>query len=199
MKRLLLTIFLVAMLGCAVHIPPVLGPLPIIDRVLRSTVAISYYVGEGRGHICTGFVVSATRGRVLTARHCVADTPIVQVDGMDSIVIATTDSLALVSIPPMSKPPLEIRSDPPLIGESVQAFGYGWGDMYVLGRHIAAFSEDELDIALDGPLAPGMSGGPVVDNEGRVVGVNQASTEPPLISYICGQKEIRKFLDENNK
>lgn len=194
MKQFLLTLILLATLGCAVHLPPALVTSP-VDRVLQSIVKVTFKIDEGNYHLCTGFVVDSARGRVLTVRHCVEDLPVVQVDGNDSTVMSTTESLALLAIPSMSKPALDIRNDTLPVGEPVQAFGFGWGEMFVFGRHVAAFSKDGQDVALDGPLAQGMSGGPVVDGNGKVVGINQGTNE--VIGILCGQNEIRKFLKDN--
>jgi len=67
----------------------------------------------------------------------------------------------------------------------------------VFTRSVAGFfQEDEsgepLDILLDGPIANGMSGGPVVDEKGKVVGINQVSDGTS--GGICSAREIREFL-----
>lgn len=164
-------------------------------RVQRSIVRISRVMtedGKQKTATCTGFVTSASRGEVLTARHCVGDDPHEElyVDGQESEVIRVNDMFALVRIEPMTKPPIE-WGILPQVGDQVITYGYGYGFMLVLKRNVARIDGGQ-DIVTDGPLVPGMSGGPVVDRNGRVVGINQASSE--VIGVICGVNEMRAFL-----
>jgi len=168
------------------------GPKNIVDRVQRSIVSVTYEKSENDHMSCTGFVINSAKGQVLTASHCVADLDVVQVDGVDSLVIEKGETLALLSIIPMSRPSLDIQKDNPSIGDQTQTFGFGWGTMKVLTRHVAGFTKEGSDIIIDGPLIPGMSGGPVIDAHGKVVGINMASND--IVGVLCGAQEIREFL-----
>lgn len=158
------------------------------SSIERSIVRISY----GASAVCTGFVVSATRGEALTAAHCLPqDGEDLIVDGELSYVVRQSDLFALVSVEKMKKPPLSIRKREAEVGEESFTFGYAWGQMLVFHRWVAGFLEG--DVAFDGPLAPGMSGGPVVDLKGDVIGINQASND--RVGVACGVKEIQAFLE----
>lgn len=168
-----------------------LAPAP--SSTIRSLVMIQY-----NHNVCTGFVVSASEGRVLTVAHCAPDDPNVEllVDGKPSKIIRVNEALALLSMEPFSKPPLQIASDSPKVGDDVQAFGYGYGYLMVLKRAVAGYVDENnhRDVILDGAIAQGMSGGPVVGVDGKVVGINQASDKFGATSIVCDSKEIRKFL-----
>lgn len=168
-----------------------LSPLSMPQRVVRSIVVVQFVDEEEKASLCTGFVVNAAAGEVLTARHCVPASGEVTVDGLDAVVLRTNDAFALLRMPPGIKPPLTIRPARLHIGEPVTAFGYGWGQMLALKRHVALLWPDG-DFGLDGPLAHGMSGGPVVDEEGKVVGLNQQSNE--VLGIACGPPELQAFL-----
>lgn len=160
----------------------------VIDKTIRSIVEIEFAVDGEQTHVCTGFVVDAARGQALTARHCVGNE--LTVDGQVSEVIKADETLALVKVPAMRKPPLEIRKKSISLGERVWSLGFGYGKMKVFSRAISGWVIK--DVILDGPLAPGMSGGPIVDKDGKVVGVNQASNQ--VLGIGCGYLEIRAFL-----
>ena len=114
------------------------------------------------------------------------------VDGQPTEVLKTYEAFALLSTAPMSRPPLDLRKNRVPVGEAVVSFGYGYGWMQVLQRHIASWKAG--DIIMDGALVPGMSGGPVVDLKGRVVGLNQGTDQNGGLSTACGTDEMRAFL-----
>lgn len=175
------------------------SPAPLSDRtatlvspswiasVERSIVLVTY-----EEHLCTGFVVDAARGWVLTARHCIEEEVPVFVEHVPSTIVAVSPVFALLSIPLMERPPLDLRKDRIPVGESVVSFGYGYGWMQVVQRHIASWKDG--DIFLDAPVAPGMSGGPIVDLAGKVVGLNQAVDPNRTLTQACGVDEMRDFL-----
>jgi S1-C subfamily serine protease len=159
--------------------------------------------GNKSGHFCTGFMVDAARGLILTAEHCVSkDNQGVFVDGLEAEVIKKNHDLAVIKVEPFSRPALDIETSSE-IGDPVTAIGYGYGDLFRLKRSIAGTeiadgkrkSDLECDLfALDGPVAPGMSGGPIINAKGKVIGITQATA--PAIGLGCKAKEINKFLKE---
>lgn len=158
-----------------------------IEGVERSIVKVTTESG-----VCTGFVVDAAKGWVLTARHCVVQDQPVFINNEPTKILNTSEMLALLSAPEMTRPPLDLRKDRIPVGESVVSFGYGYGWLQVMQRHIASWFEG--DILLDAPVSPGMSGGPVVDLDGRVVGINQSIDPNRTLTNACGVDEIRAFL-----
>lgn len=164
----------------------------IFTKVLRSLVTVSYEASDDKTHYCTGVVVDAPKGWALTAVHCVELGKDIYVDEALSSIIKVNENFALVSVPKMDKPPLALGKSVPVMGSSVISSGYAYSipGMTVLSRVIA--NRQGEDFGLDGPLIPGMSGGPVVDQEGKLIGINQASTE--ALGLACGIGEIRSFL-----
>jgi serine protease Do len=88
--------------------------------------------------------------------------------------------LALLSIDATSLTPLQPASAPPRVGEMVFAFGHPWGQRNTVTRGIVSAlvtaqnrRGDTLPVVRsDAPLAPGNSGGPLVNAKGEVVGIN---------------------------
>lgn len=167
-------------------------PRDIVAHTLASTVLVqSVDPEDNKPMTCTGVMVAARRA--LTAAHCVKDDAGFIVDGEDAMVMARGESLLLVSTS-STKKPLKLAKDL-RIQEPVLSFGFAWGEMTVLGRHVAVLHGP--DFATDGPIAPGMSGGPMVNASGELVGINQASNE--IIGIACGTGEIREFLTSTAK
>lgn len=160
-----------------------------IDRALPSLVRVEQ-PADGGSRTCAGFVVDAAKGWAITARHCVTDGLEVFVDGEPSEVVKSDEQFTLLTYPAMTKPPLNIRTDVPDLGEEAVSIGFGYGILTAMPRHIAARADG--DIGLDGPLVKGMSGGPVLDKDNRVIGLNQSTSEG--MGVACGGEEIVRFL-----
>lgn len=174
-------------------------PLKTVEQLAeiarRSIVRITFPATDNEGnpqtHTCTGFVVDSARGLAVTAAHCITDGENF-VDGEPTTVVRMKSDLALIRVPVMSKPPLRVRSDDPVLGEGIVSVGFGYGDLTVLSRGVAGYDSEDGYLYVDGPLIPGMSGGPILDARGEVVGVNQKSNS--ITGLACPPSEIRAFL-----
>lgn len=191
MKRIFLSILLASFLlfpspTSTLAYPPA---IPLIEQVRRSIVRLDLVTTDERDHpVCTAFMVA--RAQAITAAHCLPkEGEEMFADGEPSRILRQDEEFGLVSAD-TEKPPLAIRRTEALVGEEVRTFGFAWGYLNVFKRNIASFKEG--DLVIDSPLAPGMSGGPVVDAKGEVVGVNQAANN--VVGVICGVSEIRHFL-----
>ena len=167
----------------------------IYDRVSASVVSVQVR-GSGSGGSGTGFVID-TDGTIVTNAH-VADgagaNAEVQVrfdDNGESIparVVGSDPSsdLAVLKVTPSQAPSLVALpladSDQVRVGDAAIAIGFPLGldktatagIVSGLGREIRApngFTIDKV-IQTDAPINPGNSGGPLLDDRGRVIGVN---------------------------
>ena len=157
----------------------VIGEL--VERVMPSLVIV-----RGRRYGAGAGIVWDAHGLILTNSHVVGrHTPIVvlQNDGeYESRLIARDPDvdLALLSIEATGLRPLELAPVPPRVGEMVFAFGHPWGQRNTVTRGIVSARVtaqnrrgDKVPIVRsDTPLAPGNSGGPLVNAKGEVVGIN---------------------------
>jgi serine protease Do len=152
-----------------------------LGALLRETVVEvrSGETGSGTG------VVWGGAGLVVTNAHCAPRGALLEVDvtgrWREARVIAyhPRHDLALLATPSVSGPLLEIRDAESLRpGELVFAHGHPLGVRDALAMGVVhAIARDERTnyprwIVADVRLAPGNSGGPLVDAEGRLVGIN---------------------------
>ncbi len=168
----------------------------------------------------SGFIISAD-GYIVTNNHVVAEADEIKVKlsgrdkGYDAKIIGRdpeTD-LALLKIEAGgSLPVLEFgNSDATKVGEWVLAIGnpFGLGQTVTAGiisakgRHIGAGPFDNF-LQTDASINPGNSGGPLIDMDGRVVGINTAivpngqgigfATPSNLAEKIIAQLKDRKKI-----
>ena len=151
-----------------------------LASALRSAVVeIRSPAGGGAGIVWGG------AGLVVTNAHCVRKNVslTIEVSGKthsaESVAFARDHDLALIHAPSISGPLLELRDvDTLRPGELVFAYGHPLGVSHALAMgalHSVVWDKrtgDPRFIAADIRLAPGNSGGPLVDAEGKLVGVN---------------------------
>ena len=153
----------------------------LVQQVMPALVVVrGHRFGAGAG------IVWDANGLILTNNHVVGrHTPIVllQDDGeYESRLIARDPDvdLALLSIDATNLTPLKPASISPRVGEMVFAFGHPWGQRNTVTRGIVSALVTAQNrrgnklpvVRSDVPLAPGNSGGPLVNAKGEVVGIN---------------------------
>jgi S1-C subfamily serine protease len=174
------------------HIYQQASPAVVYVRVLVDDGGTLVLLGSG-----SGFVIDA-EGRIVTNNHVVEQADLVKVTFSDGSVsdaqILGRDpysDLAVIEVDalPAGLVPLEFGSSSDLqVGERVIAIGNPFGlegtmttgIVSAVGRTLASetsvagtFSIPEV-VQTDAAINPGNSGGPLLDSEGRVVGVNTA-------------------------
>ena len=153
----------------------------LVQQVLPSLVVVrGHRYGAGSG------IVWDANGLILTNNHVVGRrTPIVLMQDdreYESRLLARDPDvdLALLSIDATGLTSLKPASVTPRVGEMVFAFGHPWGQRNTVTRGIVSAlvtaqnrRGDRLPIVRsDAPLAPGNSGGPLVNASGEVIGIN---------------------------
>jgi serine protease Do len=153
----------------------------LVQQVLPSLVVV-----RGRRYGAGAGIVWDANGLILTNNHVVGrHSPIVLLQDdreFESRLVARDPDvdLALLSIDIRELTPLKPASVSARVGEMVFAFGHPWGQRNSVTRGIVSAlvsaqnrRGDKLPIVRsDAPLAPGNSGGPLVNAKGEVVGIN---------------------------
>jgi serine protease Do len=153
----------------------------LVQRVMPSLVVVrGHRFGAGSG------IVWEASGLILTNNHVVGrHNPIVVLQDnreYESRLLARDPDvdLALLSIDTTGLTPLLPAPGSPRVGEMVFAFGHPWGQRNTVTRGIVSAlvlaqnrrGEKLPVVRSDVPLAPGNSGGPLVNAKGEVVGIN---------------------------
>lgn len=171
----------------------------IVDQVSASVVRIDGILDAELEHryTCTGFVVSLNR--VLTAAHCIGELMTVDGQAIDQVVkVDRSMDLAVVAV--FSKKRPVIFDDRTLVRfEPVYGIGYAFGWTFLtttIGavENAAYAPTDEIapGVIVFGIYIGGMSGGPVIDQHGHVVGMAQQTNDG--IGYGVGALLMRAFL-----
>ena len=182
----------------------------LVQQVMPSLVIVrGHRYGAGSG------IVWDANGLILTNNHVVGRrTPIVilQDDGEYESKLLARDpdvDLALLKIESADLTPLKPASVSPRVGEMVFAFGHPWGQRNTVTRGIVSaltFAQnrrgDTLPIVRsDVPLAPGNSGGPLVNASGDVIGINAmivGGDQSVSIAASVANDFVRKALANSN-
>jgi serine protease Do len=153
----------------------------LVERVMPSLAVVrGHRFGAGAG------IVWNASGLILTNNHVVGRrSPVVILQDnreYESRLLARDPDvdLALLSIDVTGLTPLVPAARPPRVGEMVFAFGHPWGQRNTVTRGIVSAlvhghnrrGEMLPVVRSDVPLAPGNSGGPLVNAKGEVVGIN---------------------------
>lgn len=138
----------------------------------------------------SGFVLGD--GLIVTNRHVVGEPRDVAISTWDGRTfdarvdgIARDADLAVIRVVGLDLPVATIRDTPAVIGEPVAVVGYpgGGGSTITTGVVLGLtdgpiLGEPVPAIRVDAQVLPGNSGGPLIDAEGRVIGVIFALTGP---------------------
>jgi serine protease Do len=180
-------------------------PAEVLERARRGIVRI-----HGRGPAGAGGVAWRSDA-VVTNHHVVAgarrDLRVVSADGRARAarVLATSRrlDLALLEVPGADLVPAPLgRSARLRIGELVFAVGHPWGQPWVVTAGVVSglgalslpgHGRSEAYIRSDVRLAPGNSGGPLLDARGDVVGLNAMVVGGDLAVAIPSEV-VRRWL-----
>ena len=155
-----------------------------VNDAVKSVVLVRSGAGEGSG------VLVSRDGYILTAAHVVGDAPRVTIrwsDGAETtgqvVRVAKGRDVALIKTDDHAHAPLQLRRDEPAVGDSVFAIGALYGQKFQSSVTRGVMSADRVFdgyafIQSDVTVDPGASGGPLLDSQGRVIGLTVMGFRP---------------------
>jgi len=168
----------------------------IIENAVKSVVTIKTDVGQG-----TGFIIT-NDGYVVTNAHVLSGGRIVQAMDYEQTIIQASFigynndlDIALLKIPGTHERFRLADSDDIQIGEKVIAIGNPLGLQFSVSQGIVSAvhrpgpNELKAYIQTDAALNPGSSGGPLINTDGKVIGIN---------NFKIGTGESLGFALESN-
>lgn len=176
---------------------------------LPSAVVRFEIPGEYNGRVGTriGSGVHVGNGFILTAEHVAAkDKTVPFLLSNDKHIHTATVlwtsydyDIALLHAPMEFVPSAEIVCRTPAVGEQVMSIGNLHGLRWFHSPGTVATAPAELQrwrhvYAVTGPIAGGMSGGPVLDRDGRIVGIIVAGPESEAFGFAVPSLTICKLL-----
>lgn len=182
------------LLGACTACAPATRYARMIDHVHDSIVRVT----DTEAIVCTGEVIAAER--ILTAAHCLENDGPFYTDGVLAKVLKVDEQadLALLSAP-VHRPALVLRVETVPRFETFTGVGYAFGTRRLYDLRVQSLL---IDVAPDGVRTPGlimqtgyipgMSGGPVIDDRGQMVGIIQQTNAG--VGYGVGTLIIRAFL-----
>lgn len=177
-----------------------------IDHVHESLVQISNGQGVGAGTIWHSDGLIITNAHVIRGHHHL-NVSLADNRKFPASVIAADDGLdlAALSITADGLPTIQLGDSRKLkAGQWVMAVGHPWGVQGAVTSGVVIGVGDHLPemgqmqpgrewIALSLHMRPGHSGGPVIDSEGKLVGINTMITGPD-VGFAIPVHVVKAFL-----
>lgn len=209
---LLSTFFAAAML-CFASLADESSPASVksLAAKLRPSIVVITYAGrdgteQGLG---TGFVIDKT-GLIATNLHVIGEARPISVQTADGKSLAVKSvhasdralDLAILQVEATELPPLPLADEKPDTGESIVVMGNPHGLKHsVVSGVLSGLREIDgrnmLQLAV--PVEPGNSGGPVVDMQGRVLGVvTMKSAVTENLGFAVAASDLHSLIAKPN-
>ena len=189
MKKVLASI-LVLLLAVPISAPAFEWP-SVAEKALQSVVSL-----ESNGRLqCTAFSINESRRLFMTAAHCNGENLTLGGEIAWSVYFNEAEDIMVLQSEGIVKPALK-PGKLPKVGQDIASIGFGYGfkePMFRTGRVSkvqAPFDDIGEFMETDFSIIGGMSGGPMIDQDGKVIAINQRGN-----MQISLGKNIRQILE----
>jgi serine protease Do len=155
----------------------------------------------------TGFVIHS-QGLIATGNHVIRNSPNISIKTVNgevypATVVARDDKLdlALIRIQPRAPlPTLKLKTIPPQIGQRVYAIGNPFGMEKSISDGVVSRLENDGYVQYTAATNPGNSGGPLLNEDGEVIGVVQLSLAKIAtgINFAVSSSTLYRFLAQSS-
>jgi hypothetical protein len=195
--RIILTLLLLFSLAI-----PVNAGKSILSEALRSVGHVTRVDVDDEGNLwetgCSAFAIDTRK--FMTAAHCIADK--LKIDGHAAFPVKIDEKVDLaVLVTDFTLSPLTFRQRPLALEEQVMGLGYGYSWKFptptkheVIILKYSPFPDIYPGTWFLNGFIGGMSGGPIIDKDGQVVGIVQRSNSRN--GYGVDVETILEFLNE---
>lgn len=156
--------------------------------------------GAEQPGICSGVVLNADSGYLLTAAHCVDGKPeqlSITVNGRHAEIARKNRllDLAVLRFTPDGELAMRLAPKTPEPGTAVGVAGYLLGSERLRFQFgMLAGVERDGGLVIDGVVLPGDSGGPIFDIDGRLVGMSNQYYRGTAVGLAVNVERIRDFV-----
>ncbi len=192
-------------------LPPEKSVADIAAMVKPSLVKVMQVGRQGVDGMGSGFVLAA-EGLIATNRHVIGEARRIKVETSDGQVeevteIVATDvhlDLVILRIPRKDLNPLPLGdSDELRQGDRIVAMGHPAGFTYSVVEGVISEPRREIDgvpmIQVAVPIEHGNSGGPLLDRQGRVLGLlTMKSARTNNLGFAMPVNELKKLIEKPN-
>jgi len=146
---------------------------------------------------CTSFAVRIAKQNIyITAQHCVSNPPISINKQPGTVILADKDvDIAALSVPVQPKGVLSIGPEPAHTEQCVGIGFVGGTPTFIVTRKAA---QENTKVVWLPKFLPGMSGGPILNHRGEVVGIIQNVGNPTsvfdIVAVSSSSGELKAFL-----
>lgn len=175
---------------------------PVSDQVVRIEIQITTAEDNDVG-FCSGVVLDADRGFVLTAQHCVrrlpADAISIAVNGRHADVVRENRvlDLAILHFDAKKERAMALAAETPPVGAEIALVGHAYGakPQYVQVGRVALQLDDEGRFVVDLTTIKGDSGCPIINDRGELVGLtSQINVAGGYLGSAVPLETIRAFV-----
>lgn len=157
----------------------------------------------------SGFIID--QGKVITNLHVIQDAEFgyITISGESKkhkiegyLAVDKINDLALLSVPTLEGNVIELSTNSPEIGDKIYAIGNPKGLSGTISEGIISgirnFNNEEL-IQITAPISPGSSGGPVINNNGELIGVSVGTIDAGQnLNFAIPTKYVSKLINLPN-
>lgn len=155
--------------------------------------------------ICSGVIINKELGYVMTAAHCVdgpADSISITVNGRHAVILRSNRliDIAVLRTTLKDEEQIELAEESPAQGAEVAILGFAFGieKMAVqFGRVSQTLNGETRSLFINADLIFGDSGGPVIDSDGKLVGLNSRIyySGPAHMASAVPIEQIKDFVE----